>query len=96
MDEKDAAFGPLNKALDAVAKIALEINASVHTREAQLRVLDIQNHLTGDKVFELVTPTRYYVCVAATTPICDAYDACDAMGMGMGNGMWDGGTDRVI
>ncbi len=65
IDERDAAHAPLTKALEAVSKIASDINASVHTREAQLRVLDIQNHLTGDKVFELVTPTRYYVCTSA-------------------------------
>jgi len=61
MEEKDVAYGPLKTALEKMTKVADDINQGVHIHEAQLRVLDIQNHLTGDHKLELVTPTRYYV-----------------------------------
>jgi len=59
-EETDVMFETLNNALNQVSKVTDDINHSIKTKEAQNRVIEVQNHLVGDKI-TLVTPTRFHV-----------------------------------
>jgi hypothetical protein len=58
----DGSLADMNQAKEKIGNIAASINASLHQKESQLKVLAIQQKFEKDARYqELVTPTRYLI-----------------------------------